>query len=192
VCRKSWSYSTAAASVYFPTDSVRNATEELRDWLVTNKITIGFAPTPLAEFLVGLEWPANTSLRMMLTGGDTLHCHPSKRVPFQLINNYGPTECTVVTTSGLVPATENADGLPRIGRPIRNMQIHILDENLQRVPDGEAGELFIGGAGLARGYRNRPDLTEERFISDPFSPHSGGRLYRTGDLVRLCADGQLA
>src|SRR5205814_8007687 len=100
--------------------------------------------------------------------------------------------CTVVTTSGIVPAAENTDGLPRIGRPIRNMQIHILNENLQRVPDGEAGELFIGGTGLAQGYRNRPDLTKERFIADPCSPQSGARLYRTGDLVRLCADGQLA
>jgi amino acid adenylation domain-containing protein len=187
-----WPYLTAGASVHFVPDSLRNAPEELRDWLATNKITIGFAPTPLAEFLLDLEWPANTSLRMMLTGGDTLHSHPSKRLPFELVNNYGPTECTVVTTSGLVPAAENADGLPRIGRPIRNMRIHILDENLQPVPGGEAGELFIGGAGLARGYRNRPDLTEERFISDPFSTESGARLYRTGDLVRLCADGQLA
>ncbi len=187
-----WPYLTSGASVHFVPDGMRRAPEELRDWLVNNEITISFVPTALAELLLDLEWSSATALRVMLTGGDTLHCHPSKRVPFQLINNYGPTECTVVTTSGLVPAAENADGLPRIGRPIRNTQIHVLDENFQHVPDGEAGELFIGGAGLARGYRNRPDLTTERFVSDPFSSEAGARLYRTGDLVRLCADGQLA
>ena len=185
-----WPYLTAGASVHFAPDEIRQSPEELRDWLIANKITLSFAPTPLAEFLIDLDWPVDTPLRILLTGGDTLHTHPSEKLPFQLINNYGPTECTVVTTSGLVPPTNNGEGLPRIGRPIRNMQIYVLDENLQRVTDGEPGELFIGGAGLANGYRNRPALTEERFIVDPSNPQS--KLYRTGDLVRLCPDGQLA
>jgi amino acid adenylation domain-containing protein len=184
-----WPYLTAGASVHFVPDRTRNAPEKLQEWLQQNKITISFAPTPLAEFLLDMTWPPDTPLRIMLTGGDTLHKHPPKHVPFRLINNYGPTECTVVTTSAVVAPAENADGLPRIGWPIRNARIHILDENLRRVPDGEPGELFIGGTGLARGYRNRPELTAERFISDP---ETGTRLYRTGDLVRLCPDGQLA
>src|SRR5256885_15537602 len=79
--------------------------------------------------------------------------------------------------------------LPSIGRPIANTDVHILDENLDPVPVGDCGELYIGGAGVARGYRNRPDLTAERFISHPLT---GARLYRTGDLGRYLPDGQIA
>jgi len=91
--------------------------------------------------------------------------HPSplspRKLPFQLVNNYGPTECTVVTTSGTVLPNEHADRLPSIGSPIDNMQVHILNEDMQKAPIGELGEIYIGGAGLARGYRNRPDLTRK-------------------------------
>ncbi|HEV1993705.1 MAG TPA: amino acid adenylation domain-containing protein [Candidatus Acidoferrum sp.] len=187
-----WPYLTAGASVHLVPDCARTAPDQLRDWLVKNNITISFVPTVLAEFLLALEWPRETSLRVLLTGADTLHRYPSPRLPFQLVNNYGPTECTVVTTSGPVPATDDGGGLPPIGRPIANMRCYLLDENLRQVADGQPGELYVGGVGVARGYRNRPDLTAERFIPDPFDPAKGGHLYRTGDLVRWLADGQLA
>jgi len=189
-----WPYLTAGASVYFVPDSIRTAPDQLRDWFVQNLITIGFVPTALAELLLILDWPRETALRLMLTGADTLHKYPSSRLhlPFQLVNNYGLTECTVVTTSGIVPVLEDSDVLPSIGRPILNTKTHILDENMQRVTDGQPGELFIGGVGVARGYRNRPDLTAERFIADPFGAGDADRLYRTGDLVRMLPDGQLA
>ncbi|MHC5721040.1 MAG: AMP-binding protein, partial [Nostoc sp.] len=110
---------------------------------------------------------------------------------FSIINNYGPTESTVVTTSGLIDATESANSSPSIGRPIANTQIYILDSQLQPVPIGVPGELHIGGVGLARGYLNRPDLTDEKFIPNPFSDESGARLYKTGDLARYLADGNI-
>jgi len=89
------------------------------------------------------------------------------RLPFQLVNNYGPTECTVVATSGRVLPGEGMNSLPTIGLPIANTTVYILDENLQPVAPGKSGELYIGGAGVARGYLNRPDITAERFICDP-------------------------
>ncbi len=139
-----------------------------------------------------LTWPNKTSLRFLLTGADTLHRYPTDNLPFELVNNYGPTECTVVATSVRVQSGEGANSLPTIGRPITNTQVYILDENLQQVPTGKSGELYIGGAGVARGYRNRPELTAEKFISDPFSALAGARLYRTGDLARQLGNGDIA
>ena len=107
-----------------------------------------------------------------------------------LVNNYGPTECTVVTTSGPVEPEPFGETLPTIGRPIDNVDVLILDEAMRPVAPDAAGELYIGGAGLARGYRGRPDLTAERFVPHPDEP--GARLYRTGDRARLLADGRVA
>ena len=149
-----WPYLTAGASIYLPDESIRSAPESLRDWLVNQGITVSFASTPLAERLIALSWPSNTALRVLLTGADTLHQFPSPELPFTLINNYGPTECTVVATSGPVPAEKESIGLPTIGRPIDNTQIYILDENLTPVPTGDPGELFVSGSGLGRGYLN--------------------------------------
>ncbi len=139
-----------------------------------------------------LEWPKKASLRVMLTGADTLHHHPPRNMPFQLVNNYGPTECTVVATSGAVPPNEQPDRLPSIGSPIKNVQVYILNEHRQQLPLGEPGEIYIGGAGLARGYRHRFDLTEERFVPNPFPSEPGKYLFRTGDLGRYLPDGQIA
>ncbi|MDQ6883908.1 MAG: non-ribosomal peptide synthetase [Candidatus Dormibacteraeota bacterium] len=186
-----WPYLTAGASVYVPDDRTRMDTRFLRDWLVRHEITICFLATPIAEAAMTLEWPAQTSLRVLLTGADTLHRYPPSTLPFAVVNNYGPTETTVVATSGWVPPANGGSPLPSIGRPIANTQGHVLDENLQPVPPGTAGELYVGGRGVARGYLNRPELTAERFISDPFTDMPGARLYRTGDLVRLRADGDL-
>ena len=176
-----WPYLAAGASIYFPEDDMRRDPEKLQNWLVSNAITISFLPTPLAEKVLLLDWSQNTALRILLTGGEKLQQHPLKSYPFKLVNNYGPTENTVVTTSGYIPVTEQTDIAPTIGRPIANTQIYILDKYLQPVPMGVVGELYIGGNGLARGYLNRPDLTAQSFIPNPFKPNSGTIL---NDLFR--------
>ncbi len=186
-----WPYLCTGASLHIPKDSLRNNAEGLRDWLLAQDITITFVPTPLAELMMGLEWPHATPLRLMLTGADALRQYPPKGLPFQLINNYGPTECTVVTTSGVVPACGPSGTLPSIGKPISNVQVLLLDENLKQVPAGATGELYVSGKGLARGYLNRPALTAEKFIANPFSAEPGSRLYRTGDLAQFRPDGQI-
>jgi amino acid adenylation domain-containing protein len=187
-----WPYLTAGASVYLPDEETRVTPTALRDWLLKHHITVSFLPTPLAEKVIMLEWPTTTPLRYLLTGGDALQHYPPASLPFALINNYGPTESTVVTTSGQVLPTAHPERPPSIGRPIANTQLYLLDESLQPVPIGEAGELYIGGASLARGYLNRPELTAERFIPHPFRAEPGARLYKTGDLARYLPDGQLA
>jgi acyl-CoA synthetase (AMP-forming)/AMP-acid ligase II/acyl carrier protein len=149
-------------------------------------------PTALAERVMTLKWPNQSALRFLLTGADTLHRYPTADLPFQLVNNYGPTECTVVATSGRVLPGVGTSTLPTIGLPIANTTVYILDENLQQVAPGKSGELYIGGAGVARGYLNRPDITAEKFIRDPFNSESGARLYKTGDLACRLADGQIA
>src|SRR5215472_2429357 len=187
-----WPYLAVGASVHLVDELTRSSAELLRDWLIANKITISFVPTPLAEELFTVNWPPNTVLRTMLTGGDTLYHYPPASLPFVLVNNYGPTECTVVATSGAIPPDRHDGTLPPIGRPIVNTHIHVLDEQLLPVPPGTVGEIYIAGAGLARGYRNRPDLTAGKFISDSFSGKPGSRLYKTGDLARMLPDGQFA
>ncbi|MEG4088332.1 amino acid adenylation domain-containing protein [Microcoleus sp. Pol12B4] len=186
-----WPYLAAGSSIYFPEDDIRRDPEKLQNWLVSNAITISFLPTPLAEKVLLLDWPQTTALRILLAGGEKLQQHPLKSHPFKLVNNYGPTENTVVTTSGYIPATEQTDIAPTIGGPIANTQIYILDKYLQPVAIGVVGELYIGGNGLARGYLNRPDLTAQRFIVNPFKPNSGERIYKTGDLVRYRGDRNL-
>lgn len=187
-----WPYLVVGASLHLPDETTRVSPQLLCDWLVSNQITISFLPTALAERLMILNWPATTPLRYLLTGADTLHRYPTENLPFELINNYGPTECTVVATSGRVEADANPDALPTIGRPIANMHVYILDENLQPAPLRVPGELYIGGAGVARGYLNRPEMSAERFVRDPFSTNPNARLYKTGDMARYLDDGQIA
>jgi amino acid adenylation domain-containing protein len=182
-----WPYLCAGASVHVPEDGVRNDAGLLRDWLLREKITVSFVVTPLAEALMSMEWPSPAALRVLLTGADVLHRRPAADLPFALVNNYGPTEYTVVATSGTVAATGSA--LPSIGKAIDNTTVYVLDEAMAPVRKGEAGELYLGGAGLARGYRNLPDETAQRFVANPFKVNE--RLYRTGDLVRELSGGEV-
>ncbi|MEG4012456.1 MULTISPECIES: amino acid adenylation domain-containing protein [unclassified Microcoleus] len=186
-----WPYLASGSSIYLIDPDILLSPEKLRDWLLTKEITITFVPTPIAEKLLSLQWPFDGALRIMLTGGDQLHQHPSASIPFKLVNNYGPTENTVVTTSGLVESDGTNNTLPHIGRPIDNTQIYILDRDLQPVSIGILGELHIAGVGLARGYLNRPETTQEKFIPNPFSNEAGSRLYKTGDLARYLPDGNI-
>jgi len=180
-----WPYLSAGASVTLADETTRTSPELLRAWLAAEGVTVSFVPTALAEPMFQGQWSAS-ALRYLLTGADTLHKYPDAGLPFQLVNNYGPTECTVVATSGVVrPGAASAK--PAIGSAIANMQIHLLNEKMQPVAPGETGEIYIGGTGVARGYRNQPELTAERFITT-----AGGRMYRTGDLGAMLPDGQIA
>lgn len=185
-----WPALAAAATLHVPPSECRTDPARLQTWLLDNQITYAFVPTPLAEMLMGMAWPEKTPLRLVDTGGDKLHHHPPANLPFVLINNYGPSECTVVSTSTPVApqATEKA---PSIGQPIANMQAYVLDSHLRLAPVGVPGELYVGGTGLARGYWLRPRLTAAAFLPHPFSNTPGSRLYRTGDLARWLPDGSL-
>ena len=184
-----WPYLVSGASVHFVDEETRITPAKLQEWLLSHEITIGFLPTPLMESVLALDWPTGSPLRCLLTGGDKLHHYPLPSVPFSIVNNYGPTENTVITTSCLLPAREVSDVAPPIGPPIANMTVYVLDQWMQPVQAGVSGELFIGGIGLARGYFKRPDLTADRFLPDPFGKEAGARLYRTGDLVRYQPNG---
>jgi amino acid adenylation domain-containing protein len=186
-----WPYLAIGASVHIPDENIRNNPEVLRDWLVQQRISITFLPTVLAEALLLLDWPPQTALRVLLTGADRLYRRPSAKLPFQLVNNYGPTECTVVATSAPVAPVESESGVPSIGRAIDNIEIYILDEHMKPIEPGGAGELYLGGVGVARGYRNRPELTAQKFVANPFGDHPGDRLYRSGDLVRQLPNGEI-
>ncbi|QKG84716.1 amino acid adenylation domain-containing protein [Kroppenstedtia pulmonis] len=182
-----WPVLASGACLHLVDEETRLSPERLRDWLVDNKITVSFLPTPLAEQIMTLDWPEYTSLRVMLTGGDRLRHRPPAGLPFVLMNHYGPTENTVVSTVARIhPGT----GVPPIGKPIANTRVYVLDAYGHPVPVGVPGELYLGGIGLARGYWNRPELTESTFVADPFG-EPGGKLYRTGDLVRWLPDGNL-
>ncbi|HEU5374234.1 MAG TPA: amino acid adenylation domain-containing protein, partial [Ktedonobacteraceae bacterium] len=129
-------------------------------------------------------------LHTVITGGEVCPADlvarwsPARR----FLNLYGPTEITVCATFAECKATT---ARPPIGKPLANTRVYVLDARLQPVPVGVAGELYIGGIGITRGYCNQPDLTAERFLPDPFSQEPGARLYRSGDLVRWLLDGSL-
>ncbi|HEY0737078.1 MAG TPA: amino acid adenylation domain-containing protein, partial [Herpetosiphonaceae bacterium] len=155
--------------------------------------------TPAHVDLLNTMLPANTlagRANALIIGGEALRAEtvdawrafaPDTR----LINEYGPTETVVGCCVYEVPPTGDVDSVIPIGRPIANTQLYILDRHLNPVPLGVAGELYIGGDGVGRGYLNRPDLTAEKFIADPFSTRPGARLYRTGDLARYQPDGTI-
>ncbi|HEU4328561.1 MAG TPA: amino acid adenylation domain-containing protein, partial [Roseiflexaceae bacterium] len=191
-----WPTLMAGACLHLPDAAVRSELPDLLDWMAEQQISVCFMPTPMAEAALALPWPAASRLRRLLTGGDTLHHAPPQDLPFTLVNNYGPTENTVVAT--WTPVLPDDACPPPIGRPVDGVELYVLDAAMQPVPIGAVGELFLGGASVARGYLGRPDLTAERFVPNPFDgPQASSlkplasRLYRTGDLVRWRADGQL-
>ncbi|NET02965.1 MAG: amino acid adenylation domain-containing protein, partial [Sphaerospermopsis sp. SIO1G1] len=185
-----WPYLTAGATLHLVKKEILVSPEQLQTWLTENQITVSFVPTPITQELLKLSWEnVDTTLRYLLTGGDKLTQHPPETIPFAVVNNYGPTENTVVTTSCILETNQQQTS-PSIGKPIHNTKVYILDKNLQPVPIGVPGELYIGGQSLAKGYLNRPQLTAKTFIPNPFEDGTS-KLYKTGDLVRYLADGNI-
>ena len=184
-----WPHLAAGATLCLANDEVRSSPELLRQWIVRERVTIAFVPTIHAPALTAVEWPATTALRVLLTGGDALRRSPEVRLPFEVVNNYGPTECTVVATSSVL--RPGSEGTPPIGYPITGSSLYLLDERGNQVPDGTAGEIYIGGDGVGRGYRNLPESTERSFLPDPFREIAGARMYRTGDRGVRRPDGEI-
>ena len=185
-----WPYLCAGASIYLVPDEQRLSPASLWPWMASRGITLSFMPTPLAESALREPLPSDLSLRVLLTGGDRLHSGIiNKELPFSVVNHYGPTENTVVATCAEVDLLAKED--PPIGRPIDNVTTYILDQYQRPVPVGVPGELYIGGDGLALGYLNRPELTKEKFVPNPFAETSNERLYRTGDIARYREDGAI-
>lgn len=173
-------YLIAGATIYIIPEHIRLDVNKINEFFEENQITIAFLPTQFCEQFMLLE---NHSLRVLLTAGEKLKFyHPGG---YQLVNNYGPTENTVCTTYFSV---EQAYHNIPIGKPLNNTQVFIFDQHNRLQPIGISGELCISGDGLARGYLNLPELTESKFVANPYT---GNRMYRTGDLARWQPNGNI-
>lgn len=199
-CFPTW---TAGAAVVLRPNEPVPAFADFRQFIEDHRLTVLNLPTPYwSEWVESIEQTGTTlppSIRLVIVGSEK--ALPDSLVRWQRLagdrvawcNSYGPTE-TTVTASYFMPERQkdwmSASTVP-IGRPIANVQLYVLDQALQPVPIGVAGELCIGGVGLARGYHRQPSRTAEKFIPDCFSREPGRRLYRTGDRVRRRADGNV-
>lgn len=188
-----WPYISCGTCLYLVPDELRLSASGLWQWLVKQGITLSFMPTPLAEAVLAEITPDSLTkpefaLRVLLTGGDKLHGGLSKlKLPFRIVNHYGPTENTVVATCVDVDVEDEKE--PSIGRPIDNVQTYILDRFMQPVPVGVTGNLYVGGNSLAKGYINQETLNTDKFVNNPFSRAGNKRLYNTGDLAKYREDG---
>ncbi|GAA4545286.1 amino acid adenylation domain-containing protein [Amycolatopsis samaneae] len=183
-----WPPLMVGGSVHIGHGDVLRDPARMVGWFADSGVTICFLSTPRLDGVLDQPAIAGTSLRWLLVGGDVLRKAPPPGLPFPLVNVYGPTECSALSTSVVIPPSAGPQAeVPPIGRPLANKRVYVLDANLSPVPAGVVGELYIGGVGLARGYLNRPGLTAERFVASAIDP--GGRLYRTGDLARWRSDG---
>ena len=170
--------------------------QEIGKVIQREQVSILWLTAGLFNLMVDERLPDLARVKQLLAGGDVLSVPHVRRAlaglpDTQLINGYGPTENTAFTCCHAIPKDFPSGGGVPIGRPIRGTTVHVVDEDLREVPDGEEGELVTGGDGLALGYWNRPELTAERFVPDPFSNDPAARIYRTGDRVRRLPDGTI-
>ncbi|MFE0443144.1 amino acid adenylation domain-containing protein [Streptomyces fungicidicus] len=168
---------------------------ELTRTIRANGITSLMLPTAVFRLVAEEHLECFAGVRELLVGGEALPAVAARRVltahpSLVLHNGYGPTETTVMCTAHTMRAADDVPESMPIGRPMDNRSVYVLDHRLRPVPRGTAGELYVSGAGLARGYMSHPDLTAQRFVADPFGA-PGSRMYRTGDLVRWNDGGEL-
>jgi amino acid adenylation domain-containing protein len=188
----------AGGTLHIVSEVMRSDGSKFVEWLDVHQIKSAYVPPFHIKALS--DWlevkPTKLALQRLLVGvepiPEKLLISIQQQIPgLQIINGYGPTEATICTTLYSVDSENSADRKTPIGRPVRNTEIYLLGENLQPVPVGIPGEIYIAGVGLARGYFNRPDLTAERFIPNPFSHQPGDYLYKTGDRAKYLPDGNL-
>ncbi|BFU90202.1 MAG: hypothetical protein NTAFB01_13890 [Nitrospira sp.] len=169
--------------------------DAVAEYMATNRIDVmKIVPSHLAGLLEAGRSEQVLPRRCLILGGEAVHSSLVERIralapDCEIINHYGPTETTIGVLTHRIEAELNRHTAIPIGRPLANSQVFILNPDGQPTPVGVSGELCIGGDGLARGYLDRPDLTAERFVPNPFSGRAGGRLYRTGDRARYRLDG---
>ncbi|NEO86257.1 MAG: amino acid adenylation domain-containing protein [Spirulina sp. SIO3F2] len=179
---------TVGATVLLASRAQARDGNALLQLLQTENVTVMQATPTTWSMLLAMGWQGSPQLKI-LSGGEALTPALAERLApkvKELWNMYGPTETTIWSSISAIDAQTKTI---TIGQPIANTQLYVLDANLQQLPIGAPGELYIGGAGLARGYINRPELTAERFIPNPFVP--GERIYRTGDLAKWRPDGRV-
>ncbi len=184
--KETWAALGVGAALFVVSEKLKTAPADLVPWMRKNGLTLANMPTALAEVTLDEDWRGST-LRVLSCGGQALRRRPDGRHPFRMLNVYGPTETTTFVTAETVAVADAP--VTTIGGPIANARIYILDENLDLVPIGVPGEIVVGGLPPSRGYLNRPALTAEKFVPDPFAIETGARMYRTGDRGRWLSTG---
>ncbi|WP_458118712.1 amino acid adenylation domain-containing protein [Paenibacillus sp. Z6-24] len=190
-----WSALLHGIPLHLEEDELVHAFHELSAYIRESGITLAVLPTTLFNQL-SREYPETfAGMRYVVAGGDVISASQVSRLvgaypELHIVNGYGPTENTVISTAYTIQGSWEEDRTVPIGRPVSHSTAYVMNEQLQLLPAGIAGELVVGGAGVARGYWNREQLTAEQFVVNPYV--EGERLYRTGDLVRWQADGQLS
>lgn len=186
------------ASIHIVDDNIKLTPNLFFNWLQKSKITILDLPTSYALMLFDMKWPENISVKLAKIGGEACTRYPDQSLPFDIWNIYGPTETTIeatyqkIYTANSLPNKNRKNETPAIGKIMGNCQAYIVDPHMQLVPEGVAGELLIGGVCVSPGYLNREELTEAKFIENPFVKNATSKLYRTGDLVKWLPDGNIA
>lgn len=193
-------YLPTGAAIHIPEAGAAQTPEQIRDWLVRERITHTMLVAALAEPVWGLDWPAGTALRILVTTAERVHSWPLTDTPFRVVMTYGTTETTNVLscldlgagidfTSQATPEEIRTSRQVPVGVPIANLRVHLLDEDDREVAAGEVGRLHVSGAGVAAGYHGRPELTAAKFRPNVVEGDPHPVLYDTGDLARRRADG---
>ncbi|HYP24459.1 MAG TPA: amino acid adenylation domain-containing protein [Actinomycetota bacterium] len=182
-----WSALANGATLVLVDDDTRRDPDALVEEWRRHEVAAAFVSTVFAAPVLARPVPA--SLRTLFVGGDKLTVRPPHDYGARVVDLYGPAEATVICTAGEV--TSDGDGVPHIGRATTGARVYVLDADLNPLPRGLPGEIYVGGRGVARGYLGRPGPTAERFLPDPFSAEPGARMYRTGDRARIRRDGNV-
>ena len=194
-----WPFLTIGAAVHIADEETVSSPFRLRDWLVEQGVTVSLLAKALAERVCAADWPADPALRVLMVSGERSGWLPAN-VPFEVVTIYGSTETTNATTClneaagwrytpRSVPPERRLSATAPAGRPVPNSRVYLLDDRLQLVPDGVAGQVYVGGSLVQGGYLHRPADTAAKWRPDPYSPRPGSRMVATGDLARRLPDG---